>query len=214
MQQPLTGGAQGYLTKKDDLLLYGSWIVVPAGMQQMTLTKLYEGHLRIKRWRLQARVSVWWPGISKQIEKMVHNCLHCEKNLARTTHPYITTQLSMVENWISPFHAKWNHIFDSLWLLFEISWGDTFTSASVISALKPIFVGYGIPEELVSDNGPQYAPQEVSDFAKEYNFQHTTSSQHFPQSNGHAQRVVQTVKKLLKGSKDPHMALLSTCIIE
>ena len=83
------------------------------------------------------------------------------------------------------------------------------TSARVISALKSLFARYGIPEELVSDNVPQYASQEFSDFAKQYNFQHTTSSPHFPQSNGHSERAIETVKKLLSGSTDPHMALLS-----
>ena len=85
----------------------------------------------------------------------------------------------------------------------------TTTSSSVISALKSIFSRYSIPEEVISDNGPQYASQEFSDFAKEYNFRHTTSSPHFPQSNGHAERAVQTVKKLLKGSEDQYMSLLS-----
>ena len=61
----------------------------------------------------------------------------------------------------------------------------------------------------MSDNGPQYVSQEFGNFAKEYNFQHTTSSPHFPQSNGDAERAVQTAKRLLKNSKDPHMALLS-----
>ena len=84
----------------------------------------------------------------------------------------------------------------------------TTTSSSIISALKSIFARYGIPEEVLSDNGPQYSSQEFRDFAKEYNFKHTTSSPHFPQSNGHAERAVQTAKKLLKGSTDPYLSLL------
>ena len=87
----------------------------------------------------------------------------------------------------------------------------TTISASVISVLKSVFSRYGIPETVRSDNGPQYSSQEFHDFAKAYGFKHVTSSPHFPQSNGHAERAVQTAKKLLKGSTDPHMSLLTYC---
>ncbi len=83
------------------------------------------------------------------------------------------------------------------------------TSQSVITAFKSLFARYGIPQEVVSDNGPQYSSHEFAQFAKEYDFHHTTSSPHFPQSNGLAERGVKTVKKLLKGSKDPFMSLLA-----
>ena len=57
--------------------------------------------------------------------------------------------------------------------------------------------------QVVSD---QYASREFAQFAQEH---HTTSSPHFLQSNGQAERGVQTVKKLLTGSKDPFMSLLT-----
>ena len=66
-----------------------------------------------------------------------------------------------------------------------------------------------IPEVLRSDNGPQYASKEFSEFADEHNIQHVTSSPHFPQSNGQVERMVQTMKGLLKQSADPHLAVLS-----
>ena len=69
---------------------------------------------------------------------------------------------------------------------------------------------HGVPETVVSDNGPQYSSLEFAEFTKEYGFNHVTSSPYFPQSNGQAERTVQTVKKnLLKDSTDHHMALLT-----
>ena len=82
------------------------------------------------------------------------------------------------------------------------------TSSSIVSALKSIFSRHGVPQVLVSDNGPQYASQEFASFARQYGFSHITSRPHFPQSNGQAERTVQTVKRLLHNSEDPYMALL------
>ena len=81
-------------------------------------------------------------------------------------------------------------------------------SLSVISALKSIFSRYGIPTEFACDNGPQYASKEFDEFSNLYNFSHVTSSPYYPQGNGLAEHMVQTVKGLLTKADDPHLALL------
>ena len=83
------------------------------------------------------------------------------------------------------------------------------TSNAIIAVLKCVFARHGIPEVLRSDTGPQYASKEFSEFVDEHNIQHVTSSPHFPQSNGQVERMVQTMKGLLKQSADPHLAVLS-----
>ena len=49
--------------------------------------------------------------------------------------------------------------------------------------------------------------------SKSYQFTHTTSSPHFPSSNGQAERTVQTVRHLIKNGDDPFTALLSYRVI-
>ena len=85
----------------------------------------------------------------------------------------------------------------------------TTTSTKVISVLKSVFARHGIPEEFVSDNGPQYSSQEMKEFALRYGFRHTTSSPHYPKGHGQAERAVKTVKSLLLDAEDPFLALLN-----
>ena len=84
----------------------------------------------------------------------------------------------------------------------------TTNSSRVIQKLKAVFARHGIPEYLVSDNGPQFSSQEFQKFSEEYGFEHTTSSRNFPQVNEKAKQAVRTVKILVNKNDDPLMALL------
>ena len=83
------------------------------------------------------------------------------------------------------------------------------TADEVILYTKSIFARHGIPEVVVSDNGPQYSSEAYANFAREFQFEHVMSSPHYPQSNGEAERAVQTVKNLIKKDGDPYLAMLS-----
>ncbi len=66
----------------------------------------------------------------------------------------------------------------------EIAHLQTISSQQVIMHLKKIFVRWGIPYELVTDNATQFTSTEFAEFKTIYNFTHTTSSPHYPQANG------------------------------
>ena len=76
------------------------------------------------------------------------------------------------------------------------------TSKSIIKELKQIFARFGIPDVLVTDNGPQFASSEFTVFTRNWGFEHSTSSSTYPQSNGKAENAVKTIKRLFKKCKE------------
>ena len=82
-------------------------------------------------------------------------------------------------------------------------------TAAVIKFMKR----YGLFEELISDNGPQYSSSEFEAFMEDYGIQHTTSSPLYPQSNGLAEKAVQTIKMTLKNAKKQEKTGTWRCLI-
>ena len=82
---------------------------------------------------------------------------------------------------------------------------------AVITSMKSVFARHGIPDEVVADNMP-LSSKECSRFAQEWGFKISTSSPHYPQSNGMSERTIQTIKNLLRKAddegNDPYIALL------
>jgi len=71
----------------------------------------------------------------------------------------------------------------------------------------------GIPDILITDNGPQFTAEDFVMFSKKWQFDHDTSSPHFPQSNGKAENAVKIAKSLLRKAKaansDPYLSMLA-----
>ena len=88
----------------------------------------------------------------------------------------------------------------STWL--EIEKMDTMTSTKTIEKLQNLFARYGVPSQLVSDNGPQFKSEEFKMFLKRNGIKHLTSAPYHPASNGLAERCVQSFKSAMKSETD------------
>ena len=78
-----------------------------------------------------------------------------------------------------------------------------------LNNMKSIFARHGIPEIVVTDNGPQYWSQMFSAFADAHGFSHRTSSPRCQQSNGVSERAAKTIKGLLKKSEDQYETIFA-----
>ena len=182
----------------NDLLLYNSCIIVPKPLQQYTMDQI---HQAIQRCQEYARCSIWWPGISSDIQEKIQKCSTYSKKAIPRKKPMICSKLPD-----SPWQKIGTDLFEIKGVTYllvvdyfshfpEVIRLTTTTSSNIITSLKSLFARYGIPEEEISDNGPQYISQEMKDFADTYGFKHT-SSPYNPQGNGLAERTVKTVKSL------------------
>jgi transposase InsO family protein len=67
--------------------------------------------------------------------------------------------------------------------------------------LRSIFSHFGLPTQLISDNGHQLVSEEFCSFMEANGIQHFKSAPYHPAKNGLAERFVQTMKQALKSSQ-------------
>ena len=86
-------------------------------------------------------------------------------------------------------HSKWMDVHNT---------GQAFTALMTIRRLRESFVQHGLPDKLVSDNGPCFTSSVFQDFMKQNGIRHIKVAPHHPASNGLAERAVQRFKAGVK----------------
>ena len=76
------------------------------------------------------------------------------------------------------------------------------TSEKTIETLQMLFARYGVPAQLVSDNGPQLKSDEFEQFLKKNGIKHITSAPYHPARNGLAERCVESLKNGMKSQTE------------
>ena len=208
------------LSVEDGILLKGTRVIIPESMQSFILDRLHYGHLGIEKTRLRAKDSVYWININRDIETMVKSCHICEEHQPAQQHETLLPH----EVPSRPWEVVGTDMFffnDADWLIITDYYSKfpivrkmprPCLSSSVVSVTKQIFSETGVPSRVVSDNGPHFASACYAELSKEMAFRHVTSSPRYPRSNGFIERQIQTVKHVMKKSRqsgqDLDLALL------
>ena len=85
-------------------------------------------------------------------------------------------------------HSKWPEVFEMPNTTFQ----------KTIEILRQVFSAYRLPEQLVSDNGPQFISREFAEFMAKNGIKHIRSVPYHPATNGQVERFVQTFKRAMK----------------
>ena len=194
-----------YLTVEDGVVYTGSRLVIPETMQEEYLQRIHAGHQGITKSQLRAKESIYWPKMLSDIEAVVKDCNVCleyARSLQKEPlmpHDTPSQPWEVISSDLFELHGNtFILMVDHFSKMPFVRCLKSISSAEVIKFHKDMFAIHGIPKLLYSDNGPQYDSTMFRDFAKTWDFEHTTSSPRYPQSNGFIERNVQTIKLVLK----------------
>ena len=88
------------------------------------------------------------------------------------------------------------------------------TAQATVQQLRRIFATHGLPQMIVSDNGPQFASEEFEQFCTSRGIQHNTIAPCHPCSNGEAERLVETFKQSIDKANLKTASQLQDAVIE
>ncbi|XP_060774184.1 uncharacterized protein K02A2.6-like [Neoarius graeffei] len=210
----MTNSLKPYLVRRNELsvqagcLLWGYRVIIPPPLRGKVLDELHSGHGGVVRMKEIARSYFWWPGLDAAIEEKAKSCHDCQKlrNLPQLAplHPWSWPE----EPWqrvhidfagplegsmflvVVDAHSKWP----------EVAVMKNTSTEKTIEELRNMFSRFGLPQQLVSDNGPQLVSEEFKAFMEENGIHHIKSAPYHPATNGLAERFVQTMKQALKST--------------
>ena len=98
-------------------------------------------------------------------------------------------------------HSKWPEVFEM----------SSTSTSKTITVLRQLFAKYGLPEQVVSDNGPKFTSDEFRHFVKDNGIKHFRCAPYHPASNGAVERFNQTFKQALRAGERMEDHSLTAC---
>lgn len=194
------------LTTQDGCLLWGNRIIIPPQGREQLLQELHDSHPGVSRMKGLARAYFWWPGLDQDITSTVQHCSTCQIN-NNNPPPAPLQPWQWPATPCSRIHLDYagpikGHMFlvivDAHTKWVEVHVMTSSTANATIESLRTTFAQLGLPQTVVTDNGPCFVSEEFEQFLAKNGIRHLTSSPYHPASNGLAERTVQSLKLALK----------------
>lgn len=192
----------------DGVVLFKKRIVIPSSLRQEVLQSLHSAHQGVSGMNERAKVEVYWPNITNDIQHTRDSCFDCnriapsqaklppyEPVIPSTPFEALACDYFLFKGWYYLIAAdrlsNWTE-------LSRIKQGSTESgSAGLCTLLRKLFSTFGVPREVSSDGGPEFSAKNTEAFLVRWGVHHRTSSSYLPSSNGRAEVAVKGAKRLL-----------------
>ena len=191
-------------------------IVVPSSRREQVLRAAHSdstaGHFGYKRTLARIARYFMWPGMWKDVRQFVRNCGDCQRAAKNTNAKAPLQPLPVVSE---PFAKVALDIVGPLprtkkgnkYLLTMICLFTKFPVAipvrridneTILNAMVEVFATYGIPHEILTDQGSVFCSRLTRAFCKLLNIDKVRTSPYHPQSNGSLERWHACLKSMLR----------------
>ena len=114
-----------------------------------------------------------------------------------------------------PFRGKmWFLFIDAYSKWTEIQAMSETTTEVTIQQLCKIFSAHGLPEQIITDNGPQFVSEQFEKFCRLRGIQHNITVPYHPRSNGEAKKLVETFKLSINKADPKTATKLGSSVID
>ena len=146
---------------------------------------------------------MWWPDIDKQIEECAKaSSVYRSNKSAPSRAPLHSWQWPSSED---PFGfcgaSRWKNVVASHRCTFEVAQSggnEQYIECNNHHCVERFLLDLGLPQQIVTDNRPQFTANEFRQLTASNGVKHITTSPYHPSSNGAAERMVQTVKRAIR----------------
>ncbi|KAA3671785.1 uncharacterized protein DEA37_0012508 [Paragonimus westermani] len=194
------------LTILDGCVMLRDCVVIPAPLRSALLRQLHVGHPGMTRVKAISRSYMFWPGIDQDIKSTVRSC---ESSAVVAKTPPRVNAVPWPEpkgpwtrihiDFAGPLNGKYYFVVVdaySKWL--EVIPMSLASTSTTVTALGQLFSQFGVPECIVSDNGPQFTSMTFVNFCKAIGIQLIHTPVYHPQPKRQVERFVDTFKRALQ----------------
>jgi len=199
-----------------------SLICLPSTLRQQAINHMHSswfgGHAGILKTTERLLLYYYWPGLNTDVHEALKNCEKCQKT---NTNPKIpTAMVQPLPLLTEPNQRVHADLFGPLKTSargkkYILVMTDAFTryvelvpidNKETITVANAIFVfwicRYGVPLELVTDNGKEFVSKVCQELWKKLDLIHNTTTPRHPQANAQAEVVNRTIIRYLKSFVD------------
>ena len=191
----------------DGIILRGSQIFIPHKLRNKAIEIAHESHQGLEKTKLALKEKVWFPKLDVMVADRLRTCIPCLAT-GKDVQPEPIRMTKMPNKPWEKLHLDFKGpLPGGKYLLVVIDRYSRYPEVEIITStniitvvrkLNKIFASHGIPEVLITDNGPPFNSKDFEQYMKELGVSHKFSTPYWPQGNAEVERFMRTLGKILK----------------